>query len=565
MDLQKDTLPTSKNTSLIIRASQVLALFIALALTGMIASVLVSENINSNAEKVNMVGLLQVLAFKTTAIHSIDKLAPTAQEISHFQEQLNRVRIKSQSHFRPDTELSNLFSQIDQTWTKIKEQRASPIDKNNFSTKINNLENYFQQRIEQEIRLLRVIQYLGVFMMVLISYITIYRSQDRLITPFKLLMQVATQAGRGDFSLVADETAKGELGQLATSLNEMSRQLSLSYKDLERNVAHKTAALEQSNRSLSILYRTAHNLASTEQPNELNRLLHDLELTLGEGTINLSLTEHPQTAQPISHDRNTNQYPINKHGHSFGVLLWETELTPTSWQEELLKTMANLIATSIDLQHKRRSDSLLEIMEERAVIARELHDSLAQSLSYLKLQISLLNRQYQKGLSQEHISPTINEISKGTNLAYKQLREILTTFRLKMDNESLENSIQQTVNEFSQRCLYTITSHCNLEHHTMNPHQEIHLLQIIREALSNIHKHSKATASSVDIMAKNGEVRVDIIDNGCGLPESTSKEGHFGLKIMDERAKSLGGTLHFKQNTPHGTHLSLHFKISSNS
>jgi len=565
MDLHKDIISTPKNTSLIIRASQVLAIFIALALTGMIASVLVSENINSNAEKINMVGSLQMLAFKTIAIHSIDKLAPTAQEIAHFQKQLNMIQIKSRGNFRSDKELNNLFNQIELTWIKIKEQRASLKDQKNFSSEINKLENYFQQNIEEEIRLLRVIQYLGVFMMVLISYLTIYRSQDRLIIPFKLLMQVATQAGRGDFSLVADETAKGELGQMATSLNEMSRQLSLSYKDLERKVAHKTAALEQSNRSLRILYRTAHNLSSTEQPNELNLLLRDLEFTLGEGTIDLTLTEHPHTTQPVPHNKHTNQYSINKHGHSYGVLLWETHLTPASWQEELLKTMTNLIATSIDLQHKRRSDSLLEIMEERAVIARELHDSLAQSLSYLKLQISLLNRQYQKGLSQEQISPTINEISKGTNLAYKQLREILTTFRLKMDNESFENSIQRTVNEFSQKCLYTIKSHCNLEHHTMNPHQEIHLLQIIREALSNIQKHSQATASSVDILAKNGEVHVDIIDNGCGLPESTSKEGHFGLKIMDERAKSLGGELHFKQITPHGTRISLHFKINSNS
>lgn len=566
MDLQKDSFPTTKNTPLIIRASQILALFIALALTGMVASVLVSENINSNAEKINMVGSLQMLAFKTTAAHSTDKSAATTQEVINFQKQLDLIQIKNQGNFRSDHELSTLFNQVEQTWNKIKKQQASLIEKNNFALEINNLEKYFQQKIKQEIHLLRIIQYLGVFMMVLVSYVTIYRSQDSLITPFKLLTQVATEAGRGNFTLQADETAKGELGQVAASLNEMSRQLSLTYQDLERNVAHKTTALEQSNRTLGILYRTAHNLSSTEQPSDLTPLLSDLELTLGEGTIKVNLTGQPQTtATSLSHDKHTNQYPINKHGHSFGTLIWTTELKPATWQEELLKAMANLIATSFDLQHKRRSDSLLEIMEERAVIARELHDSLAQSLSYLKLQISLLNKQYQKGLPQEEISPTINEISRGTNLAYKQLREILTTFRLKLDDESIEKSIQQAVNEFSEKCLYTIDSHYRLDNKAMNPHQEIHLLQIIREALSNIHKHSQATASSIDVLIENNEVQVEITDNGCGLPEAASKEGHFGLKIMDERAKSLGGILRFEQNTPHGTRLSLHFKINPDS
>jgi len=566
VELKTDTPFSTDNNSLITRASQILVLFIALGLAGMIASILVSENINDSAAKINMVGSLRMLAARIPFSPLADGVTQPATEVKNFQNRLDIIHKKSQANFKSDTEFAVLFNKIETRWAFIKKLNASLDERTNFAIDLDNLVSYFQQKVEKEVRLLRLIQYFGFFAVLLISCITIYRLQGSLISPFKLLVQVAKEAGRGNFTLHADEKAKGELGLLATSLNKMSQQLSLTYQDLELNVAHKTAALEKSNSSLSILYRTAHNLASREQHGGFNRLLSDLELTLGDGTIAVHLTEqHKPSHNSLPYDKRTNQhlYPIDKHGQSFGTLIWTTHLAPSSWQNELLKAMTNLIATSVDLEHKRRSESLLEIMEERAVIARELHDSLAQSLSYLKLQISLLNKQYQKGLTQEQTSPTINEISRGTNLAYKQLREILTTFRLKLDNDSIENSIQEAVSEFSEKCHYIIEFNCTQNNNALNPHQEIHLLQIIREALSNIHKHAQASAATVNFLIENGEVQIEITDNGCGLPETTSKEGHFGLKIMKERAKSLDGNLHFSQNNPCGTRISLHFKTNS--
>jgi len=483
-----------------------------------------------------------------------------------FQKRLEVIHIKSQLDFKSDKNFAALFLKVEERWSRLKKQPGSLNERKIFAADLDNLVSYFQQKTEKEIRLLRVIQYLGLFMMILISYVTIYRSQGRLITPFKRLVHVATEAGRGDFTPKADEKAYGELGLLARSLNKMNSQLSLTYQDFEDNVANKTAELEQSNRSLSILYRSANSLSSREHTNDLDQLLPDLEKTLGGGEVSVILAEH---AEPCSNDQYKKKstayyhYPINKGDHSFGTLTWKTTLKPEAWQEELLMAMSKLIASSVDLEHKRRTESRLEIMEERAVIARELHDSLAQSLSYLKLQTSLLNKQHHKGLSQEKITPTITELSKGTNQAYRQLREILTTFRLKLDSGSIENSIRDAVIEFSEKCNYTIGLNYDLGVGKLSPHQEIHLLQIIREALSNIHKHAQASRATVNIEVSGNEVCVDVDDNGCGQPETASKEGHFGLKIMDERAKSLGGLLQFSQNSPSGTRVSLRFKIIS--
>ena len=509
-----------------------------------------------------------MLAARVQAAHSNGGNISIKKEVLDFQKRLDAVHALSLLDSKSDEELASLFNDVEKRWVKITRESSSIDDHKLFAADLDNLVGFFQRKTEQEIRLLRIIQYLGLFLMVLISYVTLYRSQARLIAPFKLLVKVATEAGRGNFTPQADEEALGELGVLATSLNNMNRQLSLTYQDFEEKVALKTAELEQINRSLNILYQSAHRLSSREYPRDINPLLLELEGVLSVGTISVSLTGQGTDAHAPSREASTQHfYPIDKHGQAFGKLVWTIpeKLAPEPWQEDLLNAMSDLIATSIDLEHKRRTESRLEIMEERAVIARELHDSLAQSLSYLKLQIALLNKQYQKELSQEKISLTIYNIKKVTNLAYRQLREILTTFRLKIDNESIEDSIKKTVNEFSEKCHHTIEFTYGLNNNLLNPHQEIHLLQIIREALSNIHKHARASRAYINIKIEGNKIEVEINDNGCGCSDAIAAEGHFGLKIMHERARSLGGILSITSNYPSGTRVLLRFNSNAES
>ena len=73
-------------------------------------------------------------------------------------------------------------------------------------------------------------------------------------------------------------------------------------------------------------------------------------------------------------------------------------------------------------------------MEERAVIARELHDSLAQALSAQKLQLARLKRLMQKESGQAQLDDSVQQIDRGLNSAYRQLRELLTTFRIRSTN-----------------------------------------------------------------------------------------------------------------------------------
>jgi len=569
MNIPTPSITLSDNASLFTKARYLLTFFMGLALTVMLSLILVSESISSSAANINTASSLRIIASTITSKQLAGDSSLNSSEIASFQHPLDALHTQNQLSFDSEPELALLFSSIFSYWERVKLHHTPAHELYLFTAELDRLIIYFQAETEEQIQRLRLIQFFAFFLIIIISSLAIFRIQRTFVTPFKQLLHVATEAGRGNFKPQADEKAAGELGFMAKSLNDMTQQLSLTYKDFENNVAKKTRQLEQSNLSLKLLYRSAHHLSSSSKTEDLIKLLPEIESCLGVGQIFLTLNEHGGVAAhdlPNKHNTHTiHMHPINKNGHAFGTLVWKTpsNLRPRRWQKELIGVMTSLMASSIDLELKRHAASRVGIMEERAVIARELHDSLAQSLSYLKLQISLLNKQFEKGLSHKQITPTINEISEGTNTAYKQLREVLTTFRLKLDQDSIEDSIQQSIHEFSIKCGYSIDLQYQLAEKTLRPHQEIHLLQIIREALSNIQKHSQATQASIQIIDCDGLIQIEISDNGCGLPSILSKEGHFGLNIMKERAKSLNASLKLSNNEPHGTKVLLNFPSNS--
>jgi len=173
--------------------------------------------------------------------------------------------------------------------------------------------------------------------------------------------------------------------------------------------------------------------------------------------------------------------------------------------------------------------------------------------------MSLLTRKMQKGVPEEQVNETINDIKQGLNNAYLQLRELLTTFRLKLDDPSLENALQGTVAEFAEKCQHGIELKFEIPQNYLTANQEIHVLQIIRESLSNVHRHADASLAGVNLIKEDDKIKLEIWDDGKGLPTNLEQQGHFGLGIMKERAKSLNSVLNFKPNSPTGTKVLLEF------
>jgi two-component system nitrate/nitrite sensor histidine kinase NarQ len=204
-------------------------------------------------------------------------------------------------------------------------------------------------------------------------------------------------------------------------------------------------------------------------------------------------------------------------------------------------------------------------MEERATIARELHDSLAQALSYLKIQVSLLKRSV-KGLPDEvavaQTAQVISELDTGLSAAYTQLRELLTTFRLSIKEGSFGQALQEMVATLDDQTTAIISLNNQLSSTELDAHQQVHLLQLIREATINAIKHAKAESINIECLESDGFVTVKVEDDGVGFDRQDEKLNHYGMSIMQERAARLHADLSVDAQRDKGCTVTLEFQQS---
>src|SRR5690606_26821436 len=209
------------------------------------------------------------------------------------------------------------------------------------------------------------------------------------------------------------------------------------------------------------------------------------------------------------------------------------------WQQQLLASVADQLALALSLKSEEQQVRRLALMQERTVIARELHDSLAQALSYLKIQVTRLNKATQKE-DKATIADVSAELKQGLDAAYRQLRELLTTFRLKVDGAGLLSALQTTVKQLTEQSDLQIRLDYQLTNVPLAPHEEIHLLQIIREASQNAVHHSQGSELKISLQHSSEGISLAVEDNGVGIPDSAEKLNQYGLAIMQERSKHLG-------------------------
>jgi len=584
--IAKEFNSSTSSSSLIARAGQIMAVMITLGLVSMIFSILVTESLNGDAAQINKAGALRMQAIRISRAYFSDQsieLKLIKQEINLFDQRLSHLLSGGLTNARENEDIERYYQNILQTWKRLKSANISQQDKlkqtidfDHFVIKIDKLVNLLQLESEKKLSVLRLIQGITLLLVITVAVIVLTKLNKTIILPLKQLVNVASEAGKGNFELKALYHEDNELGVLAHTINQMSDELKSTYLDFEQRVTDKTQELTRSNQSLNILYQAARDLANFASHQQLeyqltNSTTKELEQVLGFGKIIIEFNEAKHNNLLIDVYAKNNiidnicfnyhKFPLEKRSLLFGYLIWEfpKNKSISDWQKQILQAMADIIATAIELDQKRITENRLIIVEERAVIARELHDSLAQSLSYLKVQMSLLTRKMQKELAKEQVEETIDDIKEGLNKAYQQLRELLTTFRLKLDDPSIENALSSTVTEFSAKCQHAIEFKFHLPQNYLSANQEIHLLQIVREALSNIHRHAKANKAGVTIEIIDNKVKVVIWDNGIGLSEHLGQQGHFGLGIMEERAKSLGSLINLQTRETTGTLVSFEF------
>ncbi len=369
------------------------------------------------------------------------------------------------------------------------------------------------------------------------------------------------------------------MASLGAALNNMSSELAESYAGLEQRVKEKTAGLEQKNEILSFLWQANHRLHSriplcerlSPVLNGLQNLtlLHDLELRV----YDMEDEEHhqeftcqsnascddrgchlcPRGALPSPDGAATLKWRLADTRTQYGLLL--AKLPPGKHlshdQQQLVDTLVEQLTATLALDRHQERQQQLMVMEERATIARELHDSIAQSLSCMKMQVSCLQMQGQT--LPQNSQQLLGQIRSELNSTWAQLRELLTTFRLQLSEPGLRPALESSCGEYSAHFGFQVRLDYQLPARLIPSHQAIHLLQIAREALSNSLKHAAASEVTVAVTQQEKQVILRISDNGCGVPENAERTNHYGLIIMRDRAQSLRGDCQVRRRSSGGT------------
>ena len=422
---------------------------------------------------------------------------------------------------------------------------------------------------------------------------------------FLLIIEPLTRLGVGmarmkekDFSVRLEVQSDDEFGQLTQGFNQMADRLQALYGNLEARVHEKTAALEDQNRELALLYDCAAFLqrpqpvaavcdgfmqrisdyfkADGASVRVLDADRGNLHLVVHHGlSAALVESEHclkvgdclcgAAVAQKMTvvHDlrRIDSALQLQCHRDGFATvsifhihaqqqhlgffnLHFRAPKIFNASEQALLETLGQLLGVAIENLRLGAREREMAISEERNLVAQGLHDSIAQGLNYLNLQVQMLDASLQDGKLDEVVD-IVPALRAGVQESYEDVRELLLNFRSRLSEGDLLGSLQSTLEKFRRQTGIAAELVADLDGAPFPREQQLQMVFIVQEALSNIRKH--AQASRVELTLEDHQDFVLMIrDNGVGFDSATRLENggsHIGLHIMRERAERISATL----------------------
>jgi two-component system nitrate/nitrite sensor histidine kinase NarX len=206
------------------------------------------------------------------------------------------------------------------------------------------------------------------------------------------------------------------------------------------------------------------------------------------------------------------------------------------------------------------------LMQERQLLANEVHDTLAQNLACLRMRATLLRDALQRedGARTEKY---LAEVEDSLSVAHGRVRELITQFRTAMDPLGLLHALHSEISGMDGLGGVELAFENRLPDFHLPAEQEMQILHIVREALANVVRHARARHGRVTLLRNEGRYEILVEDDGVGLAGSgeggDSDHGHYGLNIMRERARSLGGDVHIESNRERGTRVLLQFPATA--
>ncbi|WP_162909862.1 ATP-binding protein [Aggregatilinea lenta] len=425
-----------------------------------------------------------------------------------------------------------------------------------------------------------------------------------IMTPLQTLKNAAQQIGQGDLNSPVQIAGPPEFTELAISVDTMRTQLKTLTDGLEARIHQRTrelTALYDVIREISSHLDIAHVLDSvTGKARDL--LASDVAfLCLLDGTgesLTLKAYNGPQDAvcgscvlakhsvaaqvlgreeamicdvggcQTVAPDYRASHLaaPLRVGERVIGALCVGSTRAATYSHEQvrLLTELANSTAIALENARLYEQAERVAALEERQRIAADMHDGLAQTLSYVRLKTGRLADLIARD-SNEQAAQELALISDAVDRAGHEVRQSIASLRIvPVLGRTLQEHLADVVADFAQSApeIAVEVVSANDQGVVLDSDAMAQVLRVVLEALQNARRHASATRVTIRLERQGSAYRVMIHDNGCGFdPSAVNGKGHFGLSIMQARAARIGGDLMIDSAPGQGTHVILTWPV----
>ncbi len=443
------------------------------------------------------------------------------------------------------------------------------------------------------------------------ALVLIYAGYAFVLMPLSALGTGLARVQEGDLSARVAADTDDEFGQLGRGFNRMAQTLQELYRTLEDKVREKTARLEVQRERLSRLYTMSDFLARagtledmaggfarqirviagadaaavrwSDEANQRHVLLAGdclpQAMVADEHCVRTGacLCGQAQEAAgtrviPIRADAPPKMVHCAEAGYqtliSVPVMLQQRMLgeidlffrqpvTLSDEERQHLDALASHLASAMEGLRAEALERESAVAEERGLLARELHDSIAQSLAFLKIQVGLLRSAIGRG-DGAAVSRTLDELDAGVRESTADVRELLLHFRTRTNAEDIVPALRTTLQKFEHHA--GLATHLKVQGDglPLPPDVQVQVLHVVQEALSNVRKHARAHEVWVDVQ-QGPAWTVEVRDDGVGFAADGAAPGetHVGLRIMRERADRIGATVTVSSAPGTGTRVRL--------
>lgn len=577
---------------------------LVLAMLSITFTLWVTWKLEGGAAAINEAGRMRMQTYQLALIsnHRVNNEVDTL--IDKFDRSLDLLSAGDPSRplFVPWNELNKIeFAGIRNDWLEIKSTLTSSQSQGLsaprveiFVKRIDRFVSSIEAEVDYWTGLLHLFQFGMLGISLITSLVIMYVGYSVILDPVAKLRLGFDQVKSGNLSTHVSIDAKDEFGDLAVGFNEMTRELHDLYQGLEAKVKDKTLHLEEKQTRLAALYEISSFIAKevdlltltkgfssrlldlsgcdaiairwTDEANQryfldggsnLPQSIIDNEHCLTGGSCYCGSSQENGEVKVINFNKHTEidrlcvkegfatliTIPVALQNKLMGEvdIFFKKETALDLEEKSLLITLANHLAGALEAQKIKALEKEATISEERSFLARELHDSIAQSLAFLKLQVGLL-KDALDGKSNSNPQKILDELDLGLKESYGDVRELLLHFRTRTNIEDIEPALKSTLQKFEHQSGISTKLEMIGDGLPLMPDIQIQVMHILQEALSNVRKHAEAKNVKI-IVNQIPNWTFEVVDDGKGFVSSQQDSTHVGMSIMQERADKINAKI----------------------